>query len=212
MRALSRWIIPAGLALAAAAVAPAASAAVADNTGEIELHAGWYFPDENIDESHDELVYGVRFGYNLAEHFGMQLDLSHFETDFDVPAPGFPGLPAGDYDYDQFMADLSFEWQINPDDRAVFQVYGGPGYAWTDVDGPGSFKADGDDFWSLHAGAGVQIGITDRFYVRPDVRARWFDTDGDDNNAFRDDTSVDWQGTVAIGWYLGGNVGAAAGE
>lgn len=215
MRALSRWLLPGVMAVAAAAWAPATLAAVSADTAEIELHAGWYFPDEQGNESLDDLVYGVRFGYNFVERFGMQLDISHFDTEdefrFDPDGTGGVAPFNAHFEYDQLMADISLEWQVNPDDMAVFQLYGGPGYVWSDsqISGPG-FKGDGDfNTWSLHAGVGVQIGITDRFYIRPDARGRWFDADDDSSFDEDEQDQIDWEASVAIGWYLGENVGAS---
>jgi hypothetical protein len=103
---------------------------------------------------------------------------------------------------DAFLADLSFEWLVNPDDRAVFQVYGGPGYGWVNFDPP-TGKDDDDNVLTLHFGVGAKISITDEFYIRPDARIRWFDADEDPAGG-PDDSHTDLEATIGFGWYLGG--------
>lgn len=191
MKQISRWA--AGAALAVTAMfAPAAQAAITEDTGNIEIFAGWYAPEEDIPgENLDDLTYGLRGGYNFTSHFMLQFGLQRFDTDYRVVG--------GTVDIDQWMFDVSFGWMVNPEDRGVFMLYGGPGWANTDIDVPVGKDFD-DSSLSLHLGVAGLLEITPRFYMRPDGRYRWID--GDSNN----DDRGDWEVTLGFGWALG-NVG-----
>jgi hypothetical protein len=189
MNRFPRWAAAAALA-AACAWAPKASAAIPDNSGTIELFAGWYNPEENV-PSQDlaDWTYGVRGGINFTPHFLFQGGVQRFTTDYDTLV--------GTVDIEQWMADLSFGWLVNPDNKATFLVYGGPGYAWTNTDFPTIKDAD-DNSFSAHVGVGGIIQIGKSFYLRPDARYRWID--GDNHN----DDRGDWEATFGFGWLLGG--------
>ena len=177
------------LAALALAAAPAARAAVTADTGNIEVFVGWYSPEEDVaGENLDDATYGMRGGFNFTRHFMMQIGAQMFSTDY-------PTI-AGDVEIDQWMADVSFGWYANPDSRAVFLVYGGPGWSSTDMDFP-VLKDDSDSSLSAHVGIAGVIGIGNRFYLRPDARYRWID--GDDGG----DDRGDWEATLGFGWTLG---------
>ena len=179
------------LALAALAFAwsPAAQAAITEKTGNLEVFVGWYTPEDDIpDESLDDVTYGMRGGFNFTKHFMLQFGAQMFSTDYSTPA--------GDVDVDQWMFDTSFGWYVNPDSRAVFLVYGGPGWSNTDMDFP-VVKDESDSSLSAHVGIGGVISFGHRFYLRPDARYRWID--GDDNS----DSRGDWEATLGFGWALG---------
>ena len=59
------------MVLALALAAGTASAEVYDGTGEVEIYAGWLWPDDEAGESLSDLTYGFRAGYNPLPHFGI---------------------------------------------------------------------------------------------------------------------------------------------
>ena len=150
---------------------------------------GWYSPDEDVPgQDLDDLTWGLRGGFDFTKHFRMQLGAQNFSTDYDT-------VP-GQVDIDQWMLDLSMGWNVNPDSKAVFTVYGGPGWASTDVDFP-VLKDTSDSSLTAHVGLGLRVQIANRFYIRPDARWRWID--GDDKS----DDRNDWEATLGFGWTLG---------
>ena len=185
-----RWAVGAALIATSSLLAPAASAAIADNSGTIEVFAGWYMPEDNVaGQNLDDWTGGIRGGVNFTPHFLFQGGVQVFQTDYAT-------IP-GDVNIDQWMADLSFGWMATPDKRATFLIYGGPGYVWTNFDFP-TVKDMNDDNWSAHVGIGGILQAGKRFYIRPDVRFRWIDGNGAGN-----DSRNDWEGTVGFGWLLG---------
>jgi hypothetical protein len=126
-------------------------------------------------------------------------------TDYRLMAPF-----TGEADVTAFMTDLSLVWHVNPDDRAVFHVFGGPGFAWSTTEVPTipdpKFEDD-DDTFTLHLGVGVNIYATETFYIRPDLAGRWFAEDEDNvtGPGTDGDSHIDWQFTLGLGWEWGGN-------
>lgn len=197
MRNFTRWALAGALTLTMTVGATPALADVDAGTGEIEIYAGWLWPDEDSGTDLDDLTYGLRLGYNVTEHFGIMGSLGYWE--------GSDTVAAGAYklDEDGLFFDLSFEWIVNPDSRSVFIFYGGPGYAGWNADYNDKtgglfpdFSID-DDVFTLHAGITARFQVTDTFYIRPDARVRWSDND------LRSDDSYDWEATLGLGWYLG---------
>jgi len=199
MNRLTRWTGALALSLAAIALAaPSANAAVAAKSGTIEIVTGWYWPESQTGaDFHDDFTYGVRGGYNFTRHFGLQGAIQGFDTSANNAAP------IVDTTKDALTVDLSFEWLANPDAKAVFELYGGPGYAWQNTNWPGPKNTDSDDVMTWHLGIGTKISITDNFYIRPGVTARWFGTDENPAGA-GSDGHTDVEATVAFGWYIGG--------
>ena len=62
------------------------------------------------------------------------------------------------------------------------------------VASPGLLKASGENpKLILHAGLGAEIGLTERVYLRPEVRGRWFDQEPKKDNG-----RVDY--SLGLGW------------
>lgn len=186
-----RWAVGAALLATSSLVAPTASAAIADNSGTIEVFAGWYMPEDEIaGQNLDDWTGGIRGGVNFTPHFLFQAGVQVFQTDYAT-------IP-GNVNIDQWMVDVSFGWIATPERRATFLVYGGPGYTWTNFDFP-TVKDVDDNEWSAHVGIGGILQAGQRFYIRPDARYRWID--GSDGAG--DDSRGDWEATVGFGWLLG---------
>jgi len=199
--------IPSLLALVGAVllVAAPARAEVEEKTGNFEIFPGWYFPENEslVSDPEDGFTYGVRGGYYFTQRFGVQLGLQGADLDYELNAP-----LSGAADISMFMADVSFIVNVNPDARAVFHVFGGPGYSWTNTELPHiapNFDDD-DNVWTAHVGIGTDIQATERFYIRPDVAIRWFSEDEDDTPGASSDSDshTDWQFTLGFGWRFGG--------
>lgn len=183
-----RAAILAVLVLAAGLVAGTAMAETHAGTGNAEVYVGWYWPDDDDPLSLDDFTYGVRLGATIRDRFGLSATVGRYEAD--------DATSAVSVDVEQTLLDVSFEWLVTPDSRAVFVVYGGPGYAWADSDTvtvAGKTTID-DSFFTAHVGLGARISLGDRFYIRPDARVRWLDTT---------DEPIDWEATFALGWYIG---------
>ena len=195
---MSRLAAAASFALLLALGASPVRAAVHGGTGEIEIAAGWYWPEHQgpapVKDNLDNWTWGVRGGWNVNPKFGIKFEVQNFDTSYNnTVAPTHAT-------WDDWMGDLSFEWQVNPTNRAVFVLYGGPGYAWQHYsDNLG--KSASADVWTAHVGIGAKINIAGRFYIRPDARVRWYA----DDNTHGVDNHTDWQATVGFGWELGAN-------
>lgn len=210
IRAFSR-LSAAALVLGASLVATSARAEVTDGSGNIEVYAGWYFPDDSgAGADYDDLTAGLRLGYVFTKHLGLQATLGWFEGDgtYTHPAYGKQTISPS-----IVPLDISLMGYINPDSRAVFTAYGGIGYAFQDADvdvncnvlpdpvddlcraDKGARESHTDDSFTLHAGVGAKIDVTESFYLRPDARVRWFED--------REDNEMDWEVSLGFGWWLG---------
>ena len=146
----------------------------------------------------DEAAFGVRGGYRFTDRWAIQGSLSRTEL-FDIHTSYL------DTGLDATFFDLSAMFFITPNRKAELFVYGGIGMARFDVGiGPirfdtGSgrvhvprFGATVDDEFTTHLGLGVNIQLTDRMYLRPDIRSRWLgDFDGG---------TVDAEPSIGLGW------------
>lgn len=189
----------AALAVAALAMTSTVRAETKGKTGNAEVVGGWYWAQgtDLSDDPDAAPVFGLRMGYNFTSRFGMQGSVEWLDTEYDLPAP-----LTGQGDISAAMARVDLVWNVNPDDRAVFHVFGGPGYSWvtTDVPVPLDPSAEDDDsIFTLNLGVGVSIYATEHFYIRPDLSARWYadDEDGDGH--------TDVEATIGLGWQWGGN-------
>jgi len=72
-----------------------------------------------------------------------------------------------DEDFNFWFVDLSAKVYLIDSKR--FELYG--------LAGPGLFRVsafgESDSQATVHAGLGAEIGLTDRLYLRPEVRSRW---------------------------------------
>jgi hypothetical protein len=105
---------------------------------------------------------------------------------------------------DEWQLDLSIRYTFLRTRRLDFFVLGGPGYSWhdasfatvlTDPDGfPAVLTREArEDSATVHLGFGLEIDLTDRLYLRPEVRHRWLLA-----SSFFDDEDTDLG--VSLGW------------
>jgi len=188
----NRWAVSATLVLAAL-VAPRAQAEITEDSGKFEIFTGWYFPDDmGTSENFDDLTVGLRGGYHFTQHFGMMFGVQAFQTDVEIGAD--------ELDVENWLVDVSFAWFANPEDKAVFTLFGGPGFVSRDFDFKIASALDNEtDGISVHVGLGGEIQCTEHFYIRPEALVRWID--GDDGTGI--DDATDWQVGLAWGWYIG---------
>ena len=196
MKKHSPWLVAVCLAALAATTPTPARADGNGHVGEIEIFAGYLWADySNHDLDLDDFVYGARGGYNFTDRFALQGTVERFDGEDSTGS----GLGKVTYRVQSWFVDVSFVWQVNPDDRATFMVYGGPGWGNFDADITGSTIAVDDSEFTLHAGLGLEIALTKHIYLRPDVRTRWYELD----ESFGSDDSLDWEITGAIGFWVG---------
>jgi hypothetical protein len=181
------------LAVMLAAFPRTAEAAIADDSGEVEVFVGWLWPDEEDNSDDDELddvTGGVRLGYNWTPRFGIQGSVQGWQADGG----------SSDADLEAWFIDLAAVWNVNPDNRATVIIYGGPGWSTWDLEDEDS-RLD-DDHFTVHVGVGCRAQVTPRFYVRPNAQAHWIkvDNDKDDDD---DEDNLTWELTVGFGWVLG---------
>ena len=187
------------LTLAPIAVPKAEAAAGQAN---FEIFVGEYFSDSPIDE---EPVIGVRGGYRFSDRFALQGSLSRVEL-------VHPVISALGFDDNAIFFDVSAMWYVNPGRKAEVVLYGGPGVVGYEYgaqfdsrDHTDGYRfrerQDSEESATLHAGAGVAIHLNDRIYLRPDVRARWYEGYSSRDGFERSDT--DFEATFAVGWKFG---------
>jgi hypothetical protein len=170
------------LAIAAVAFAPQAKAF------DFEVVAGYFLPEE-LDE---DLTYGVSFGDRVNDNFGWLVRAMWFDV---ADSQGYGGK---DIDADISHYDFSFNWYPT---GSGFLVYGGPGWATgkiQDVPGTGNQEFS-DDVFSFHVGVGYEAMVTERFYVKPDFRARWYELEGFGPDGGKQ-SQLNYEASVALGW------------
>jgi hypothetical protein len=136
----------------------------------LELFVGEFAPEED----YGDLTYGVRGGYRISDHFGLEASLGFGELADSV---------------DFTLLDLSAKAYLGSSTgKSQFFLFAGPGWAWLDATSLG--KADS---FSVHAGVGLDLRLGERLYIRPDARIRWFEDGG----------GTDLEASLAIGFSFG---------
>lgn len=162
------------LAVPFLAVAALAAAPVARAEGSLHLFAGQFFVESELDSESALDVLGARAGWRVAPRWEVEGSLSLMDE--------------GPVDF--YSGDLSLRWTPRPDARTRFYLLGGPGVFHVELDD--DVLGDADDELTAHVGAGVEIGLGERFLLRPDVRLRWIDGFGGDD--------VHAEATVGLGF------------
>jgi hypothetical protein len=189
--------------LAAGAMAPA------EAQGYLGVAAGIYEPD---DESLDRTeVYGVRGGCRFRSDLGVEASLSFVDLDEAIPEePSIPELDI-DFDFELYNLDFSLQWYPGGGNLVVF---GGPGAAQIRARVEGSLfgetfsESASSEVFTAHAGLAYSWRIGDRFFLRPEVRARRYFDDDIDEGSVQEDLQVSYKSTdyeagVMFAWRLG---------
>lgn len=178
--------------LLAASVAAPASAAVEEGTNSFEIYAGIYFPDGSLFD--ENATYGLRFGRAFTANWGGEISGGFYNDDVDTATTNT--------DIDILNVDFDVLYFANPDSKAVFTVFGGIGWANTDLTtttklGGAVVSADSDSFTAnIGIGGRFYLGAEERIYLRLDAKARYFDD--------RSTDEVDFETTFGVGWVWGG--------
>ena len=167
------------LAIAAVAFAPQAKAF------DFELVAGYFLPEE-LDE---DLTYGLGFGNRVNENFGWNVRATWFDV---ADSQGFSGL---DVDADLFNVDFSFMWYPT---GGGFSAFAGLGWTTADIRdlGPANAKFS-DDVFTVNVGVAYEAMLTERMYLKPDFRLRWYELEGGRTDK---ESLLNYEATVALGW------------
>jgi hypothetical protein len=180
--------------------------------GHFALSGGVYDPED--DELDNTEVFGLRGGYRFHPNFGFEGSLSRVDLVDGLPADDGPSIPELDADLqvDLYNLDLSLQW-FPRGGRLV--VFGGPGIAQLDseisltVFGQTFSESDTSEIFTAHVGLGYEWRISDRFFIRPEARARrYFDDEPklSDDNAVDFDVAyeaTDYEAAVTFGWRIG---------
>jgi outer membrane beta-barrel protein len=156
-----------------------AMAQVTAGSQEVSAYVGEAFGDDVSDrkingrtpELDDDLTYGLRYGYNFTDAWGLELSLGQTNT-------SVTGLPTRDIDLDLTTFDVDAVYHFNPSSRFVPYVLAGIGYASADLDRPigvGAARISDDNGFTLNAGVGAKYFITDTVSLRLDARYRYLD-------------------------------------
>ena len=195
----------AGLAAVATLLLSApAGAQVEPNTQEVYVYAGELFGDDLTDtaisgqtpELDDDVTYGMRYGYNLTESWGLELSVGYTPS-------SVTRLAGGDVDLDLTTVDVDAVWHINPQARLVAYALAGAGYASADLNDTIQGTADGvpvsiddDSGFTLNAGVGAKYFATDRLLLRLEARYRYLDGIVDEF----DDSLNTVETTLGVSW------------
>jgi len=169
---------------ALAVTAVPAMAQVSAGSQEVHAYVGEAFGDDLSDrringrtpELDDDLTYGLRYGYNFTDAWGLELSLGRTNT-------SVTGLPGRDIDLDLTTFDVDAVYHFNPGSRFVPYVLAGIGYASADLDRPivgtvsgvGPSRINDDSGFTLNAGVGAKYFLTDAVSLRLDARYRYLD-------------------------------------
>ena len=185
-----------GLALVALSLAPASAQSEAGQTS-IEVYVGAYSTD--VQFADEEITYGLRFDHNITRRFNLQGQVGFLPTDAAFDTSVF----TGDFDFDTWFFEVSAGVNLRPGKRVAPLLFGGIGYAFTEVEGtlddgvnPPLVFDDDLDSLTAHVGFATKFYATEKFFIRTGTRARWFEAR--ENNAL-DIDDVDTEFTLAFG-------------
>jgi outer membrane protein with beta-barrel domain len=200
----ARWILLGGILLIASVLAVPAPAR---GQGYVGISGGLYEPED--DEQDNTEVFGLRGGYRFHPSFGFEGSLSQVDL---LDQHVHPILDFGyDLQVDLYNLDLSLQWFPR---GGHFVVFGGPGVARLDSEIDvitffGLFsESDTKDIFTAHAGLGYDWQIGDRFFLRPEARARRYFDDKENEAVYREGLSVfyyatDYEAALTFGWRFG---------
>ena len=172
---------------------PAAHAQVEDGMLLFEIYGG--NTDPQPDDLDDETTFGIRFGNMLTENVAIIVSLGRVEFD----GTSIDGMSVLDFDSEHTLLDVTVGYVFRPASRFAIAVGGGIGGSFNSFDGElttPTFRARFDgiasDSFTLHAVVGPVIGLGSRVYLKPVVKARWFEA--------REDDEIDLESSLAVGF------------
>ncbi|MFQ5768331.1 MAG: porin family protein [Acidobacteriota bacterium] len=150
-------------------------------------------------ELDDDVVFGVRWGYNFNQRWGLDVSAGYIPGTAQSVPPGMGISASGEVDIDVFLFDVDGVFYFNPDSRAAIYVLAGIGFASGDLDAPlplGGMLVQDDSGITANAGVGAKFFITDHFLIRVEARYRFIDSLVDQF----DDSLNTGEGTVGASW------------
>ena len=152
----------------------------------VQLFAGYFFPEE-LDE---DLTYGLRFGHRGGGNWGWEVAGSWFDV---ADSQGFSGQ---DVDADLVHVDFSLNYYPG---GGQFYFFGGPGWVSGNIDVPTVTTDLSDDAFTLHAGLGWEANVNDSFFIPIDARARWYELEGFGPDGGKD-SQLTYEASVGLGF------------
>ncbi len=152
-------------------------------TQEVSVYGGALFGDKITDvaisgqrpELDDKGTFGLRYGYNVTDNFGIELSGGWSPNNVTK-------LAGGDVDLDLYTLDLDGVWNFRTGTALTPYVLAGVGYATANLDRPLVGVAGGqavtlndDNGFTFNAGAGLKYALTDHVQLRGEVRYRYLD-------------------------------------
>jgi len=199
------WKMAGLSAIAALAIhAAPASAQVQEGTQELNVYGGELFGDKLTDrdisgttpELDDDITYGLRYGYNFTNSFGIEASLGN-------AASSATKLAGQDIDLDLTTLDFDAVWHFDTGSKLVPYVLAGAGYAKANLDRPITGTVNGqpvslddDEGFTLNAGVGAKYFVTDNVLVRLEARYRYVDAVLDN----LDESLNTVETTLGVGW------------
>lgn len=170
---------------ALAGTALPAMAQVTEGSQEVHAYVGEMFGDDLTDRRisgtrptlDDDVTYGLRYGYNFGEGWGLDLSLGQTKSTVTNLASGH-GM-----DLDLTTFDIDGIYHFNPSGRFVPYVVAGIGFATADLDTPITGTINGgtpvrindDNSFTANAGIGAKYFVSDNVSLRLDARYRYLD-------------------------------------
>jgi outer membrane beta-barrel protein len=199
----TKWKMTGVAALGALALY-AVPASAQEASQEVHVYGGELFGDKLTDtaisgtrpELDDDVTYGVRYGYNFSDVWGLELSVGNSSS-------SVTKLAGGDIDLDLTTVDVDAIWNIQQGSKFVPYLVGGAGYARANLDRPiigavngQPVRIDDDSSFTLNAGIGAKYYVNDRFLIRLEARYRYLDKvlDNFDNSLNTVET------TLGVGW------------
>jgi len=158
------------------------------------IYGGTYDPgpDEILD---DHSIFGLRFGRMMTNRVALGASLGFVSPDSLEPLD--PDLN-GQLEASFTLIDLNVTYALRPKSRFGLLVGGGIGGAFISADGhidePGGelfFEDVTSDSLTLNVVAGAVFNVGEKFYIRPQLRMRWFEA--------REDDQVDQEMSLGFG-------------
>ncbi len=169
--------------------------AVPATAGEFSLEGQFsYYDPDAVDDNGQ--VYGGAFGYKPSDEFGMLLSAGVLDLEDDVL-----DIEDANLSYKLFLVDLSFQWF--PGGKS-FYVFAGPGFATVDVEfdvaGSNNDIEESESNYTVNGGLGFVFKAGDNFFIRPEVKARWYEDQAFEGDQIESWDGLDLQYTVGLGW------------
>ena len=172
---------------------PTAHAQVEEGMKVFEIYGGNYGPGPDLFD--DESTFGLRFGFMMTERVVFIGSVGQVE----IEGTATDGMTSAKLESDIVLLDFTFGYVFRAGNRFAIALGGGFGGAFNDFEGQlttpiliARFDSLSADSFTLNVAVGPIIGLGSKVYLKPLVRARWYEA--------REDDEVDIQSTLAVGF------------